>query len=361
MDDMTSRLEAMAQSLRGRFAKILHRIGDAADAVLAPGTGAGAAKPAGLKSKAQAAPSNLALLLFAAFAISAVAALITDLSYAFLNGPGASAAKLSESVAALDKRVEQAEREERALGSRVAAAENAITKTAASANAAIAEIRKVLGALPAGESPPDGGASGLAHLERRVAALEKAVAPAALPAEAGAETGEAGAHGGHGEASFPPFDAANFGPMLIWLALTFGTLYLLMAKVALPRVEDILKSRAHKIASDIAEAHRLRQKSEEAAAAREKLMAEARAKALALAQETHAKLSAETEAKRAALEAELNAKLAASEAQIHDMKARAMGGIDAIAKDTAAAIVQRITGKPADESAVANAVAAAKA
>ncbi|MGH6795649.1 MAG: F0F1 ATP synthase subunit B', partial [Methylocella sp.] len=54
-----------------------------------------------------------------------------------------------------------------------------------------------------------------------------------------AGTGTA-AGGGHGETSFPPFDMANFTPMLIWLAQSFGLLYLLMAKIALPRVESIL-------------------------------------------------------------------------------------------------------------------------
>ncbi|MCI0601295.1 MAG: F0F1 ATP synthase subunit B' [Beijerinckiaceae bacterium] len=167
--------------------------------------------------------------------------------------------------------------------------------------------------------------------------------------------------GGHGDAAFPPFDPVNFTPMLVWLALTFGALYLLMAKVALPRVQDILQSRAHKISEDIAEADIFRARSEEASAAHDKLIADAKSKALALAQETHAKLHAETEAKRAALESELNGRLAASEAQIVEMKARAMTNVGSIANDAAAAIVQRITGKPADQAAIARAVAAIKA
>jgi F-type H+-transporting ATPase subunit b len=163
--------------------------------------------------------------------------------------------------------------------------------------------------------------------------------------------------GGHGETNFPPFDPVNFTPMLIWLALTFGALYLLMAKIALPRVQAILQSRADKISSDIADANKLRSLAEEASAAHDKLIAEAKSEAIALAQETHAKLLAETEAKRLALEAELNARLSASEAQIAEMKATAMSNVEAIAADAAAAIVQRITGKPADFSAIANALA----
>lgn len=165
----------------------------------------------------------------------------------------------------------------------------------------------------------------------------------------------------HGETAFPPFDPANFPSVLIWLALTFGSLYLLMSKIALPRVETILHARAHKIAKDIVEAKASRAKSEEAAAAHDRLIGEAKAKALSLAQETHARLNAETEAKRAALERELIARLAASEAQIAAMKGKAMANVEAIAGEAAAAVVQRLTGKPADRTALAQAIAALKA
>lgn len=175
-----------------------------------------------------------------------------------------------------------------------------------------------------------------------------------------AETGTP-AGGGHGETSFPPFDPVNFTPMLIWLSLSFGLLYLLMAKIALPRVESILQARARKITKDIGEANAFRAQSEEAAAAHDKTIAEAKAKALALAQETHARLIAESDANRLTLAAELNARLAASETQILEMKAKAMDNVAVIAREAAAAIVWHITGKPADEEAIARAIATGKA
>ena len=163
---------------------------------------------------------------------------------------------------------------------------------------------------------------------------------------------------GHGESNFPPFDPVNFTPLLVWLALTFGVLYLLMAKIALPRVQSILKARADKISADIADANKLRAKAEEASAALDKVIADAKSEALALAKETHGKLLAETESNRIALESELNARLAASERQVVEMKARAMSNVEAIARDAAAAIVQRLTGKPADTAAISSAIGA---
>ncbi|HTV33025.1 MAG TPA: F0F1 ATP synthase subunit B' [Methylocella sp.] len=165
----------------------------------------------------------------------------------------------------------------------------------------------------------------------------------------------------HQGTPFPPFDPANFSSLVVWLALTFAFLYLLFSKFVVPRVESILHARAHHISQNLSEAHALKAKAEEAAAAHEKLVADAKAKALALAQEAHARLNAESETKRAALEAELNSKLAVSEAQLATMKAQALGNVESIAKDAAEAIIVRITGKPADADAIAKAIATLQA
>jgi len=171
------------------------------------------------------------------------------------------------------------------------------------------------------------------------------------------------AHGGaaeHGSA-FPPFDSTHFSSQLIWLVLIFGALYLLMSRVALPRMAGILKDRGDKISGDLEAAKAAQAKAEAAGADLEKTLAEAKAKAQGLGQEAHQKLAAETEATRKTLEGELNAKLAAADAQIADTKAKAMANVETIAKDTAAAIVEHITGKPADPQKIAAALANAKA
>jgi len=162
-------------------------------------------------------------------------------------------------------------------------------------------------------------------------------------------------------AVFPPFDSANFVPVLIWLALSFALLYFLMSKIALPRVQDILTTRQAKINEDLKNANKMRAEAHEAATEHDKMLADARAKAQALAQETHARLNAETDAKRHALEADLNAKLVAAEAQIAETKAKAMSNVETIAQEAAAAIIQHLTGKPADAAAVAAAFAITKA
>lgn len=148
----------------------------------------------------------------------------------------------------------------------------------------------------------------------------------------------------HGKGGFPPFDSSSFGSQLLWFAIAFGALYYLMSKVALPRVASILAERHERVTSDLDKAAGLKAETDQAIAAYEKALADARSNAQKMAAETHEKLAAETETKRKSLEADLHAKLAAAETQIVASKTAAMRNVRAIAVDAAAAIVERLLG-----------------
>ena len=165
---------------------------------------------------------------------------------------------------------------------------------------------------------------------------------------------------GGGNGVFPPFQSETFASQLLWLALTFGALYYLMSRVALPRVAAVLASRKDKISGQLDEAAAMQAQARLASEAHDKAIADARAKAQGMAQVARDNLSAEADAKRKSLEAELGAKLAAAEAQIADTTARAMSNVESIAAEAAGAIVQRLTGKAAAPDVIAKAVAAAK-
>lgn len=162
--------------------------------------------------------------------------------------------------------------------------------------------------------------------------------------------------GGH-KGAFPPFQSQTFASQLVWLAIAFVLLYVLMAKVALPRVAKIIENRQKRIADDIADAGRLKQQSDEAVAAYEQALADARARAQAIANETREREAAAAEARRKALEGELNARLAEAEKTIAATKLAAMANVRAIAEDAARAIVERLIGAAPSEKAVAEAVA----
>jgi len=156
---------------------------------------------------------------------------------------------------------------------------------------------------------------------------------------------ETQAHGDAHDVGFPPFATETYGGQLLWLTITFGLLYVLMSKLVLPRLTGIIETRQKAIAHDLDEASAMKARAEEAGAAYEKALAEAKTRAQALAQEARNKLSAESDAKRKALEADLAKRLAEAEATIAATKTQAMSNVRAIATDAAAAIVERITGK----------------
>ena len=163
------------------------------------------------------------------------------------------------------------------------------------------------------------------------------------------------AEGGHG--TFPPFQSETFASQLVWLAIAFLLLYVLMAKLALPRVGSIIAGRQKHIADDIAEASRLKGELDAAVAAYEKALADARARAQAIANETREQQAAEAEKRRKTLEDALNTKLADAEKTIAATKKSAMSNVRGIAEDAARAIVERLIGEAPSEKTVAAAVA----
>jgi F-type H+-transporting ATPase subunit b len=151
---------------------------------------------------------------------------------------------------------------------------------------------------------------------------------------------------GHGAAtSFPPFDQSTFAPQLIWLAITFGFLYLFLSRVALPPIADMIAARDNRIKADLDEAERLKTETDKAIASYEQALADAKASGNAIASETRNKLTAEVDKERASVEAVLAKKTIDAEKRINDTKAKALGGINDIAADTASAIFAKLTGR----------------
>jgi F-type H+-transporting ATPase subunit b len=160
-----------------------------------------------------------------------------------------------------------------------------------------------------------------------------------------------------GKPPFPPFNKETFASQLIWLAIFFIALYVIIARLAIPRIGGIVDARRNRIEGDLAEANRLKERSDAALKAYEKSLADARGRAQAVAAEMREKLNAESDAARRKLEAELNGKLAKAEQTIAATKASAMSNVQGIAVDTASAIVERLIGTAPASGAVQAAVA----
>jgi F-type H+-transporting ATPase subunit b len=163
------------------------------------------------------------------------------------------------------------------------------------------------------------------------------------------------ADGGH-KAPFPPFQKDTYASQLVSVVVAFVALYLIVSRIALPRVGSVLDARQNAIEGDLANAQELKDASDTALKAYENELAAARARAQAISAETREKLNATAEAERKTLEQQLTVKLAEAEKTIASTREAAMRNVRGIAAEAAAAIVQRLTGILPDGKSVDSAV-----
>ncbi len=163
------------------------------------------------------------------------------------------------------------------------------------------------------------------------------------------------------EKSFPPLDPSTFAPQLVWLAITFVTLYIIMARVALPRISTVLEERRDRIASDLDQAEQLKQQTEQAIAAYEEALTQARNKAIGIAQETRDALTGEVEAEKLEVEKQIAEKTIEAEKRIQDAKTAALTHVNEVAGDVAQSIVQELIGGKLTSAEVNQAVSRALA
>ena len=156
----------------------------------------------------------------------------------------------------------------------------------------------------------------------------------------------------------PQLDFTTYLPQLFWLAVTFGLLYLVMARKALPRVGEILEERQNRIDGDLEQAENFRKESEALEQSYEKLNADARARALAHLKAEREKVQALLNDKQAAMTTSLEGRLGEAEGRIAKAKTQALKGVEDIATEVCVSIIAKVSGanltKPAAKKAVQN-------
>lgn len=157
----------------------------------------------------------------------------------------------------------------------------------------------------------------------------------------------------------PQLDPAFMPNLIFWLVVTMVVIYLILNRVALPRINAILVDRHEAITNDLEAAEELNRKAEEAEAAYNKALAEARAEAQAIAAEAKAEILDELKAATAKADAEIAARAAESEARIGEIRASAVQSVEEVAGEAAAEIVKALMPEAADGAAVRSAVATA--
>ncbi len=155
----------------------------------------------------------------------------------------------------------------------------------------------------------------------------------------------------------PQLDFSTFPNQIFWLLVTLIIIYLVLSRIALPRIASVLAERQGTITNDIAAAEELKQKAADAEAAYDKALADARAEAGRVAAEAKAEIQAEVDVAMQKADAEIAARTAEGEAKIAEIREGAAQAVRDVARDTAEAVVSSM-GVDVDSDAIAAAVTA---
>lgn len=140
----------------------------------------------------------------------------------------------------------------------------------------------------------------------------------------------------------PQLDFATFPSQLFWLAVNFALLYVLMAKFALPRIGQILQTRAAAIKSDLDAAQNLRSESESILAAYDRAITDAKNRARYLIKQAQDEITFETEKQLAASEQKLAARLRDAEQKMQAAKTKLLADIKPMSNELADMMVQKL-------------------
>jgi F-type H+-transporting ATPase subunit b len=147
----------------------------------------------------------------------------------------------------------------------------------------------------------------------------------------------------HGAASFPPFDASLFPHQLFWFAVSFIALYYVMSRMALPKIAEVIASRAKTVKTDLDAAAAASSAADEARKAADASAESGRVKARAVVDAARAEAQAELAAEQAKVEKRLGERAAVAEQRIKETRQKALAEVSPIANDLAKDIVARVT------------------
>lgn len=155
----------------------------------------------------------------------------------------------------------------------------------------------------------------------------------------------------------PQLNFATWPNQIFWLLVALVIIYVVLTRIAMPRIAAVLAQRKGTIGNDLAAAEELKSKAKAAERAYNTALEQARVEAGKIIAATKAEIQTELDAAIAKADAAISVKSAEGAARIADIRAGAMAAVAEVARDTAGALVTALGGNP-DAAAIEAAVAA---
>ncbi len=148
----------------------------------------------------------------------------------------------------------------------------------------------------------------------------------------------------------------TFLSQVVWLAIAFVVLFVVLRTIALPKIQATLEARRDRIEGDLDRAQTLRQEAEQVLAEYEAAMAEGRDRAQSAIRDAVEDGKARAAKAHEALAGRLAEDIRNAEARIETARAEAVGNIREVAVDVVQAAAQRLIGGRIARKSAADAV-----
>lgn len=148
----------------------------------------------------------------------------------------------------------------------------------------------------------------------------------------------------------PQLDVSTYASQLFWLAITFFSLYFILARIAIPKISTTLAERNQKISTSLESANKIKTDAEEMIASYEDTLMQARAEARERYTSAAQTITQEISAQQKKSVEALNAKLHDAENTILKTKMAVKKELEKKTLELAADILQKLTGQSYKEA-----------
>ena len=152
------------------------------------------------------------------------------------------------------------------------------------------------------------------------------------------------------EAGMPQLDPKYWASQVFWLILVFTILYLLIAKVFLPKIKKNLDDRDSKIKEDLDEAHNLKGVSEKKLKEYDAIIKNSKKEISKILLDSKNKLDKDIQSKKLIMEKEIENEIVKAQKEVLELKNNSINSINSIAQDIASNIIEKLSGDKLNES-----------
>ena len=152
------------------------------------------------------------------------------------------------------------------------------------------------------------------------------------------------------EEGMPQLNPEFWASQIFWLILIFGSLYILLSKLILPKISNNLEARKSQIAENIEDAEKKREQSDQKLKDYEKIINQSKTEAKNLFSQARQKILSDINSKKESLEKEIDEEIKKAEKEILDLNKKSPEKINKIAIETTADLIKQIIGADVNNS-----------